>query len=184
MRHVIFAAAIAAVSAPVAAQDHSQHMNAMGAADVAPGAGQAAFAVIQDTVADLMADPDTDWTRVDIDALREHLVDMDNVTLRSRVEARDLENGAEFRVMSGDPDVTASIRRMVSAHAETMTGFDGLQQVFEILPDGAVLRVTGAPEQRDLIQGLGFFGILTLGTHHGAHHLAIARGDAPHEHGQ
>ena len=51
-------------------------------------AGQGAFAAIQEIVAILEADPDTDWSKVDIDALRQHLVDMNAVTLRRRWRAR------------------------------------------------------------------------------------------------
>src|SRR5665213_2414926 len=41
--------------------------------------GQSAFAAIQEIVAILEADPKTDWSRVNIEALRQHLIDMDNV---------------------------------------------------------------------------------------------------------
>ena len=30
------------------------------------------------------------------------------------------------------------------------------------------------------IQGLGFFGLMTIGAHHQAHHLMMAKGAAPH----
>src|SRR5690348_17327314 len=35
--------------------------------------GQAAFGAIQEMVESLQADPQTDWSKVDVDALREHL---------------------------------------------------------------------------------------------------------------
>lgn len=34
----------------------------------------------------LEADSKTDWSKVDIEALRQYLIDMDNVTLRSAVK--------------------------------------------------------------------------------------------------
>ena len=49
--------------------------------------GQAAFAAIQEIVSVLLADPQTDWDKVNIEALRQHLIDMDNVTLRAKVAA-------------------------------------------------------------------------------------------------
>src|SRR6516165_7172350 len=39
-------------------------------------AGQDAFGAIQEVVQILEADPTTDWSKVNIDALRQHLVDM------------------------------------------------------------------------------------------------------------
>ncbi len=74
--------------------------------------GQSAFAAIQEIVSQLMADPETDWSRVDIEALRQHLVDMDNVTLRARVHVQEVEDGARFEVSSKDAAVTGSIRAM------------------------------------------------------------------------
>ena len=42
--------------------------------------GQEAFGTIQEIVRMLEADPATDWSKVNIGALREHLIDMDEVT--------------------------------------------------------------------------------------------------------
>ncbi|RTM12059.1 MAG: hypothetical protein EKK33_18550, partial [Bradyrhizobiaceae bacterium] len=52
--------------------------------------GQDAFAAIQEIVQILEADPHTDWSKVNIDALREHLVDMSNVTLAAQVKTEPL----------------------------------------------------------------------------------------------
>ena len=52
---------------------------------VATRAGQDAFAAIQEVVEILTADPKTDWSKVNIDALRQHLIDMNNVTLNAKV---------------------------------------------------------------------------------------------------
>ena len=49
--------------------------------------GQGAFAAIQEIVGILEADSSTDWSKVNIEALRQHLIDMDNVTLRSEVKS-------------------------------------------------------------------------------------------------
>ena len=45
--------------------------------------GQEAFGTIQEIVRMLEADPSTDWAKVNIAALREHLIDMNEVTLRA-----------------------------------------------------------------------------------------------------
>ena len=50
--------------------------------------GQSAFAVIAEIVAILDAEPNIDWSSVYIDALREHLIDMDELTLRAHAQKR------------------------------------------------------------------------------------------------
>jgi len=142
--------------------------------------GQSAFAAIREIVSQLMADPETDWSRVDIEALRQHLIDMDNVTLRARVHVEEIDGGARFEVTSEDAGVTSSIRAMVPAHAATMDGVEGWTMRAEEIPGGAALTVTGADPDR--IRALGFIGIMTVGMHHQAHHLALATGQNPHAH--
>jgi hypothetical protein len=43
-------------------------------------AGQDAFGAIQEIVQILQSDPKTDWSKVNISALRQHLIDMNEVT--------------------------------------------------------------------------------------------------------
>jgi hypothetical protein len=143
-------------------------------------AGQSAFAAIQEIVEMLEADPGADWSKVDIEGLRRHLVDMSNVTLASTVEAAAVDGGARFTV-TGAGEVAGSIRRMVIAHAATMDGVDGWRFVAAERPDGATLTVT-APDAADQskIRALGFIGVMTRGMHHQEHHLMIASGAGPH----
>ena len=47
----------------------------------------------------------------------------------------------------------------------------------EDLEDGVALSVDGDAAQ---IQGLGFFGLMTIGAHHQEHHLMMAKGAGPH----
>lgn len=128
----------------------------------------------------LGADPQTDWSKVDIEALRRHLVDMDAVTLRTQVAAKPVEGGAHFLVTGGS-DVSGSIRRMIQAHAATMSGTDGWRMIAEERPGGAALTVTSPrPEDAVKIRALGFIGVMTWGMHHQQHHLMPGRGMNPH----
>ncbi|SMH38610.1 acetolactate decarboxylase [Maritimibacter sp. HL-12] len=163
-------------ASPSAAHDHDAH-------DAAPTlreGGQSAFAAIQEITAALMADPATDWSRVDIEALRQHLIDMDNVTLRAAVASEEIDGGARFTITSADPAVVASIRAMVIAHVATMNGVEGWTMQAEETAGGAIMSVTGPDAAR--IRGLGFIGLMTVGMHHQAHHLALASGRNPHDH--
>ncbi len=141
--------------------------------------GQSAFAAIQEIVAILEADPDTDWSKVDIDALRQHLVDMNAVTLDARVASAAVDGGMRFDV-TGDGSAPDSIRRMVFAHAATMNGVDGWTFGAAPIEGGASLTVHAPPKDAAKLEGLGFFGILTVGMHHRMHHLMLARGQNPH----
>jgi hypothetical protein len=192
MRYLL---AVAAVSFPLAVQAQQvEQGHAPGMTHRMPGMtsetthsaqatepGQGAFAAIQEIVALLMADPKTDWSKVDIDALRRHLVDMNNVTLHAEVAATPIPNGARYLV-TGQGAVRDSIRRMVTAHAATMSGTNGMTMTAQEAPEGAVMTVTVAdPGDLAKLKGLGFFGVLALGMHHQAHHMMIATGQAPHD---
>jgi hypothetical protein len=177
-------------SAQHGGMQHGQHMPGMSheglgmnadgfSGDLREG-GQSAFAAIQEIVSQLMADPTTDWSRVDIDGLRQHLIDMDNVTLRAGVHVQEVEGGARFEATSDDATVTSSIRAMVPAHAATMDGVEGWTMQASQIPGGAALTVTGADPAR--IRALGFIGVMTVGMHHQAHHYALATGQNPHAH--
>lgn len=161
----------------------SQHHAAMTGSDITGAVrtgGQAAFAEIAQITAELRADPETDWSAVNIDGLREHLADMDNVTLHSRVSARPTVGGAVFTVTADSPQVVQSIRTMTTAHG-MMTDAEGLSWTTEELPDGALVTVQAADESgAAMIRGLGLFGLLTLGDHHAVHHRMMARGQAHH----
>lgn len=142
--------------------------------------GQSAFAAVAEVVALLVADSATDWSRVDIEALRQHLIDMDEVTLRSTVRAEPVPGGARF-VVTGTGRTVGAIRRMATAHAGTIES--PWHAVVEARAGGVTLTVTSSVARDEArIRGLGFIGLLTVGEHHGAHHLAIARGAMPPGH--
>jgi hypothetical protein len=141
--------------------------------------GQAAFASIQEIVQILEADPATDWSKVNIEALRQHLIDMDNVTLRAVVQSKPVDGGVRFTV-TGTGDVRDSIRRMITAHAATMTGAGGWIYVSAEVGDGASLTVKVPEQDMPKLKALGFIGVMTVGMHHQEHHLMIARGMHPH----
>jgi hypothetical protein len=159
--------------------DHMGGIAHAGDLRVAVQPGQAAFGAIQEIVEIFDADPATDWSKVDIDALRQHLIDMDNVTLHAEVKAEPVAGGMRF-MASGTGPVRDSIQRMVSAHARIMNGVDNWNFVASNTAIGADLTVTVPAKDAEQLRGLGFFGVLARGMHHQAHHLMIARGVDPH----
>lgn len=143
--------------------------------------GQAAFGAIQEIVNMLQADPATNWSKVDIDALRQHLIDMDEVTLRAAVQKEPIDHGLRMTV-TGEGRTLEAIQRMLPAHAQDINGLYGWTVRAEALPNGETLTVTGMSDADAMkIRALGFMGVMTLGTHQ-MHHLAMAKGEMMHTH--
>ena len=166
---------------PALAQHAHDHAATAPGTDVVPTEpGQAAFGAVQEIVRILRADPATDWSKVDLDRLRTHLIDMDEVTMRAHAAVRRIDGGIEA-VVTGQGRTLAAIQRMLPAHAAEIDGQNGWHAVARSRPDGVVLIVTSAaPEQALMIQGLGFIGVMATGVHHQVHHLAMARGTFAH----
>ena len=164
------------ISTQVFAQSHN-HSQPVAAQPME--AGQSAFAAIQEIVAILEKDSKIDWTKVNIEGLRQHLIDMDNVTLRSEVTSTAVPNGMKYSV-SGTGIVVQSIKRMIKAHAVTMDGINDWHFTAEETANGANLTVTVPEADQKKLNGLGFIGVMTRGMHHQQHHLALASGVNPH----
>jgi len=142
--------------------------------------GQDAFGAIQEVVRALEADPKTDWAKVDLEALRQHLIDMSDVTLLATAATKPIDGGVEIAV-TGSGRTLAAIQRMVPAHAAEINGLHGWSVKSASLTDGVLLTVTSTdPKEIQHIRGLGFIGILVSGSHHQLHHMAMAKGEFPH----
>lgn len=187
MRRFATMLALLGLSTAAAAQDH-QHTPGM----THPGApapkegGQAAFTAIAEIVRLLDADPRTDWSKVNIEALRQHLIDMDEVTMRAQVRSEPVEGGARF-IVTGSGRTLEAIRRMARSRAATGTTDNSVLMSVEDIADG--VRFTAlAGNRADVravarIRGLGFIGVVAIGDHHAPHHLGIANGSMAGMHG-
>lgn len=178
MKTVILCCALLMVSG-AAAEEGGPHS---GHGQMPVEAGQSAFASIAEIVAMLQGDPSTDWSKVNIGALRAHLVDMDSVILHARAEIIEIDGGLEAEI-TGDGPVRGAVQRMVIAHARELDAIDGWSAAAALIQDGASLRVVGTDAaEAEQIRALGFFGLMATGAHHQAHHWAIATGGMPHNH--
>lgn len=180
---MIGTSALLAAGALTFAQDrshmhHAEHMHGQAAA-VPTHSGQEAFGTIQEIVRMLEADPSTDWSKVNIGALREHLIDMNEVTLRAHASERPIDNGVEITV-TGEGRTLGAIKRMVPAHTRELAAL-GWNASTQDLPNGVKLVVTSSdPEQVIKLKALGFMGIMVQGAHHQVHHLMMAKGEFAH----
>lgn len=160
---------IAAMALPA----HAQHQHSVSQHSEV---GQSTFAAIAEIVQVLRDDPDTDWQRVDIPDLRQHLVDMDVLMMNTSVATEMNGSGIAFTI-SGEERAVQAIHRMVPAHAPFLDAETGWATSVEMESSGAVMSIAG---DTDIIAALGFYGVMTIGGHHQEHHLAIASGNNVH----
>ena len=165
------------------AMPHMQHMPEMpGMVAGAPTMpGQDAFGAIAEVVRLLDADASTDWSKVDLERLRQHLIDMNEVVLRAQVKQAPVPGGLVMDV-TGTGRTEQAIRAMLVPHAAELGRMPSYAAKTELIPGGVRLTVTAkaADDAKAVarLRGLGFIGLLTEGGHHGPHHLAMAKGEA------
>jgi len=149
--------------------NHNMHTNPV-------EAGQAGFAAIAEVVNLLKSDADTDWSKVNINALREHLLDMDRLVTGAGVEEQSVIGGMRFNV-TGQDKVLSAIQNMVPAHTNELNKMPEFTATTESIEHGIALIITGSDETTlAKIKGLGFFGLMATGSHHQMHHYMMATG--------
>ncbi|MBX2835691.1 MAG: hypothetical protein KTR35_02475 [Gammaproteobacteria bacterium] len=166
-----------------AADKHSGHTgdmqhNAMSHENGQPlEGGQAAFAALIEIVAMLEQDAETDWDSVDIDGLRSHLVDMNHLILDTAAKTSITGDGQIRFDVRGSPASIESIHRMVPAHSRFIAQSRGWTIEHQISEVGATITISAIEEtQMSRIQALGFYGFMSLDSHHQAHHYQMAIG--------
>ena len=142
--------------------------------------GQDAFAAIAEVVRILEFDPATDWSKVDLERLRQHLIDMNEVVLRAAVTTTPVAGGLTMDI-TGSGRTAQAIRAMIVPHAAELDAMSTWSAKTEPISDGVRLTVL-ARDPSDAktvarIRGLGFAGLLVQGGHHAPHHLAMAKGE-------
>lgn len=167
--------------ATAASAQHETH--SMGGTGGPTLSGQYAFATIAEIVKTLKADASTDWAKVNLEALRQHLIDMDDVILRASVTQRTVPGGLQMDI-TGTGRTAVAIKRMVGSHARVLEEHTDYLASAKTLPAGMRLTVTAKDSSSAatvaMIRGLGFAGIMVEGDHHAEHHLMMARGMSHH----
>jgi len=157
---------------------HEMHMRQAGAPRMP---GQGAFGAIAEVVQILDADPKTDWSKVNLERLRQHLIDMNEVVLRAQVTQTPVPGGLVMDI-TGTGRTEQAIRAMIVPHAAELDRMPSYTAKSELIPGGVQLTVTAKPADDAKtvarLRGLGFIGLLAEGGHHGPHHLAMAKGEA------
>ena len=138
--------------------------------------GQSAFATIAEIIVLLKKDPKTDWSKVNINGLREHLVDMSEVTLKANAKMSVKGNAVTFNV-TGTGRTLLAIQNMAIPHSMVLSGTTNWKVSAQKTANGAIMTVV-VPNEKELamVKGLGFFGVMATGAHHQAHHYLMAKG--------
>lgn len=148
-------------------------------------AGNDAFGTIQEVVVQLEADPDTDWSAVNLEGLRQHLVDMREMTLNVEiVAASTIPGGSEIVLRATTERAVSALNRVFSAHPSQLhmeTGWT--MNVSETNGQYILTTTTEEPSDVEKLRGLGYIGLMALGNHHQEHHWAMATGLNPHADG-
>jgi len=161
--------------------NHSQHQMMTGKSPLTMP-GNDVFGTIQEVVRELEADPNTDWSKVDLEALRQHLIDMRHFTINVEVLSKEpIPGGVQIVVRPTVPEAKAYLQRVFNAHPQMLQAEKGWQMAVREDGDQFTLHVTtGNSSDVAKIRGLGYIGIMATGAHHTQHHWMIARGMSPH----
>ena len=139
------------------------------------------FATLQEVIAALESNTNTNWEKVNIEALRLHLVEMQDMTINVDVKQQYIDNGFQAVVTPTTNRAVQSLTRVLSGHPAQMkaeTGWD-----MQVRDNNGVFTLTVTTDNAiDVakIRGLGYIGVMAYGNHHQPHHWAIASGDNPH----
>ena len=175
--------------------DHSKHMMKMSqegsqkketSMTLSPlkEAGNAVFGTIQEAIKQLDANPNTDWTKVDLEGLRQHLIDMENFTIHvDVVSSKDIDKGTVVVVKPTTDAAKVSLIRALAAHPSMLKQESGWDMTAKADGDAFVLTIeTNKPEEIARLRALGYIGVMALGDHHQVHHWGMASGNNPHQH--
>ena len=166
--------------------DHGAMMQHMQGMMPPPPSGSPIFDAIGAQVAMLDHDSTTDWSKVNLEELRQHLIDMNDVMMNAMVTQKPVEGGVTLTI-TGSGRTVGAIQRMVVNHMTMLQTSGKYVTKVTKVKNGVTATVTAPPPASEKavarIRGLGFAGLMTEGTHHMRHHGNMAKGDSmPHAH--
>lgn len=158
--------------------EHKMEMSSRGLTE----AGNDAFGTIQEVIAKLNNNPNTDWTKVNLEALRQHLLDMNDMTLNVEVVSQEpIRNGMKAIVRPTTARAALALERVFKAHPTMLKKETGWTMLIKKQNDQYILTTTSEnPRDTSKIRGLGYIGLMAYGNHHQPHHWAMATGENPH----
>jgi len=161
--------------------NHQQHNMSMVSSPLTE-AGNDVFGTIQEVISKLNADPTTDWSNVNIEALRSHLVDMYEMMINV-ISQEPIKNGLSVKLEAIGSRAFQALKRVLSAHPMMLEQESGWKMDV-VMANGLyyITATTTNPSEVDKIRGLGYVGLMAYGNHHQPHHWAMAKGSNPPSH--
>jgi len=140
--------------------------------------GNQIFGAIQETVKALEKDPDTNWNQVNIEALRQHLLDMKAFTKEVEVlDKQAISMGVKLQVHPLTERAKTALKRVLMMHPAMLKKEKGWKMESEQTGNNWTIRCTTTSSQDvPKIRALGYIGLLAAGAHHQRHHWMIATG--------
>lgn len=141
--------------------------------------GNEIFGTIQEVISKLEANPDTDWSKVNLEALRQHLLDMKAFTEEVEVlEKKPVENGVEISVHPVTDRAQAALKRLMGMHPKMLKMEKGWDMSARQEGKNWLIRcTTDKSDEVTKIRALGYIGLLAEGAHHQMHHWMMATGE-------
>jgi hypothetical protein len=144
-------------------------------------AGTDPFAVIQEVISALESNPNTNWEKVNLEALRLHLVEMQDITINVNVAEKNVESGFEAIIMPISRRALRAVGNVLQNHKSMLESETGWHM--EVIKTEDVFNITVTTtdvNEINKIRGLGYIGVMAYGNHHQPHHWALASGENPH----
>ncbi len=138
--------------------------------------GNDIFGAIQEVIIQLEQNPNTDWSQVDLEALRQHLLDMKAFTEEVEVLSQTpIDQGIELHVKPQSDLAIKALTNVLGKHPSMLKSEMGWDMV-SFQKDGhwVITCTTDKEEEVAKIRGLGYIGLLAAGAHHQLHHWMVA----------
>ncbi|MDZ7657716.1 hypothetical protein [Fodinibius sp.] len=153
---------------------HNMHQNSTPLTEP----GNDIFGTIQEVVQKLEANPDTDWSQVNLEALRQHLLDMKAFTEEVEILSKDqIEKGIAITVRPHSERAVQALEKLFSMHPDMIKKEKGWDMNAKQNGNNWMITCTTNNESEvQKIRALGYIGLLSEGAHHQLHHWMIATG--------
>lgn len=140
--------------------------------------GNDIFGTIQEVVQKLEADPETDWSQVNLEALRQHLLDMKAFTEEIEVLTKNqIQKGIVIKVRPQSDRAAQALKRLFNMHPNMIKKEKGWDMDVKQDDGNWIITCTTDDETSvEKLRALGYIGLLTEGAHHQLHHWMIATG--------
>jgi hypothetical protein len=182
LTYLIYGATIVGADENPKVIKHLQKMDV--ATAVLTEAGNDIFGTIQEVILKLNNDPNTDWSKVNVEALRQHLLDMHDMVINVDViSLKAIPNGLKCIIKPTTNRAISALKRVLQSHPAQLKHETGWSMKISVDNDKYILTTTSQdPKDVQKIIGLSYIGLMASGSHHQTHHFDIAAGRNPHAH--